>query len=236
MRKWLLALGLVLFLVGMIFTSSAVQAEEIIDEKEEFIKTEANSYQISINLIQGDKVRLTIAQGIDWVKLLEPQYEGLPFPHKFVYVNITDPNGEDSMFEVTYIKYQDDFFLYNISVVASRGGFEAENSSRKIVGYVRVTGLYTAAVTGAFPALDSPPSALTFFNVYEEVTTDYPYSHLLYPGIAILGVSVVLSTLGAKTSKQQVRRKRRGRVRALKRQTSSATLHCLLVLCFTTFK
>lgn len=212
MKKWLFALGLILLFVGIIFTSSAVQSEKTIKEKEELIKSEIDSWQISSNLTQGDKVRLSVAQGEDWDRYVEPAVEDVPFPHKFVYVNITDPNGEDSMFEVTYTKYEAGFFLYNVRVVASNG-FDAENSSQKIVGYARDTGLYTATATGAIPPGGGPPSSLTFFKVKEVILIKYPYSHLLYPGVAILLAGVALSILGALTSKR-VQHKRRTRVKS----------------------
>lgn len=201
------ALGLILLFVGIIFASSAVQLEKTIKEEENLIKSETDTWQISNNFTQGEKVKLVVDKGVDWVQYLEPPVVDVPYYHKFVYVNITAPNGEAAMFEVAFAEYKGVFALYHVKIVASNG-FDADNSSRGIVGYVRETGLHTATVMGSLPPGGSPPTALTFFTIDEIVFTNYPYSYLFYPGVAALLAGVVLSIIGKMTSKR-VQRKRR---------------------------
>lgn len=207
MRKWLFALGLILFFVGIIFASSAVQLERTIREEENLIKSETDTWQISNNFTQGEKVKLVVDKGVDWAQYLEGPVVDVPYNHKFVYVNITAPNGEAAMFEVAFAEYQGALALYHVKIVASNG-FDADNSSRGIVGYVRETGLHTATVMGSLPPGGSPPAGLTFFTIEEIVFTNYPYSYLLYPGVATLLAGIVLSIIGKMTSKR-VQRKRR---------------------------
>lgn len=197
MRKKLLALGLILLFVGVIFTSSALQSDETVKEREDLVKSETFSWQISSHFTQGDKVRLSVAPGQDWRSFKEPPVEDVPFPHKFVFINITDPNGKDSFFEVVYAEYEGYFSLYDVRLVAGNG-FDAQNSSSGIVGYARDTGIYNATVWGTLPPGGGPPT-LTFSKMEELLIVTYPYSFLLYPGVVVLVVGAILSVLGARS-------------------------------------
>lgn len=206
MRKWLFAIGLILLFVGIILMSSAVRSERTVREEENLIKSETDTWQISNNFTQGEKVKLVVKKGIDWTQNLEPPVMDVPYPHKFVYVNITAPSGEASTFEAAFISYQRIFALYQVKIVFSNG-FDADKSSQGIVGYVRETGLYNATVIGFVPPGGSPPAGLTFVTIEEVVFMNYPYSYLLYPGVATSLAGIVLSIMGKMTSRR-VRRKK----------------------------
>jgi len=207
MSKPLLVLGLVLLFFGTVLASSAVQSEEIIKETDELVNTEIDSWQISAEFTQGDKVRLSVTPGEDWDKYIEPPVVDVPVNHKFIFINITDPSGKDTFIELAYAKYQDQLGLYHVRVVASNG-FDVQNDSQKIVGYAGETGLHTATIWGSLPPGGKPASALALFKVKQNSIINYPHSHLLYPGVAMLIAGAVLSGLGARISRAKPQSKK----------------------------
>jgi hypothetical protein len=173
-------------------------------EEERLVKSVVDSWQISNNFTQGDKIKLVVAKGKDWDRYVEPPVEDVPFFHKFVYVNITDPNEENTMFEVTYVKQRENLFLYNITVIATTDGFIVQNESKGIVGYAGVDGVYKATAIGALPPGGGPPGSMTFFKIKKRIIVYYPYSYLLHPGIAMFLFGITLFVLG--TTYKRVRR------------------------------
>jgi hypothetical protein len=215
LRKSLLAAGLFCFLLGvaLVLSSSSVRTNVKTELVWEEVGTEVNKWQISSNLTEGEKVKLVVSPASDWTK--EPAIPDVPFPHKFVWVNLTDPFGSSSAFEMVFAAPKEPTLLYVFETkLLSSNGFNTNATelafAEAIVGIPSDTGQYTASVVGALPTGGSPPTALTFLKEKKTVTTEYEhFDYLLYPAIPMLSIGAFLSLWGARASKHRVSRKRR---------------------------
>lgn len=215
LKKSLLVAGLFFVLLGVILvlSSSYVQTNVKTELVWEEIGTEVNKWQISSNLTEGEKVKLVVAPASDWTK--ESAIPEVPYPHKFVWVNLTDPYGSSSAFEMVFAAPQDPTLLYVYKTeLLSSNGFSTNATelafAEAIVGIPSDTGQYTASIVGSLPQGGSPPTALTFLKEKKTVTTEYEhFDYLLIPGIPMLSVGAFLFLWGARASKRRVSRKRR---------------------------
>lgn len=223
MRKWLFAIGLILLFVGVIFASSSYLPHRRLNPDWEIIKTDVNVWQISSSLTEGDKVKLVVFWGADWLDFLRPPTLEMPFYHKFVYVNITDPYGVESQFEVTYMatERRDTLYIYNVSLESPSNGLSEQDidisERQNIVGKVLYSGPYNATVVGYSPPGGGPPSVLTFSREEATFLIEYPFSNLLYPGVVVFASGVILSIWSAKTPERRIYRKRRPSVKGRSR-------------------
>lgn len=215
LKKLLLAAGLIFLILGLsLMVALRSQKEKL--KKEliwEEVKKEVNKWQISTEFTEGDKAKLVIDYPPDWVNFLEPEVVDVPYSHKFVYVNVTDPHGNESTFEIAYAKPQGYtyLFVYKITLISTNGFTENDLLSgieKTVAGEVTLTGRYTATLVAALPPGGSPPTSLTFLKEKEVTTTEYEYTNILTPGIAVFSLGAILCFWGAKNSKRRVSHKR----------------------------
>lgn len=216
LKKLFLAAGLMFLVLGL-FLMFGLRSQQETVKKEviwEEVKKEVNKWQISTEFTEGDKAKLVIKQPPDWVDFLEPEVEDVPYSHKFVYVNVTDPHGNESTFEIAFAKPPGYYYLYVYKVtLISPNGFSEDDLlagiEKTVAGEVMYTGQYTATLVAALPPGGSPPSSLAFLKEKEVITTEYEYTNnFLYSGIAVFSLGVILCFWGAKTSKRRVSYKR----------------------------
>lgn len=217
-----------MFIAGLIVTFTGlslvlISASNVSNQKSDFtwetIKTESNAWLISSNFTEGDKIALIIYPASDWYQFMEPEIPEVPFIHKFVYVNITDPHGNEATFEITFVRQpaSSSLFVYNVSLPIPNGiEIQAdENLHSRIMGKVMHTGQYIAKVVGALPPGGSPPLELTLLKEEELIVTiiEQPYVQYLYPAIVIFFTGIVLSFWSVKTHKRKILAKRRASIK-----------------------
>lgn len=215
-----------MFIAGLIVTFTGlglalISASNVSYQKSDFtwetIKTESNAWLISSNFTEGDKIALTVYPASDWYQFMEPEIPEVPLIHKFVYVNITDPHGNEATFEIAFVRQpaSSSLFVYNVSLCTPNGiEIQAdENLHSHIMGKVMHTGQYIAKVVGALPPGGNAPLELTLLKEKELITIEYPYAQYLYPAIVIFFMGIVLSFWSAKTHKRKVLAKRRASIK-----------------------
>lgn len=209
MRKLLFATGLVLLLVGVILMSSSnlsFQRSEVLWDP---VKIEVNKWEVTADFTAGDIIKLEISPGMNWIDTLEPPTAEVPYVNKAVYINVTEPSGKESYFEVMFITTYSppQLSIFNIRVLNSNGSFTVKEGA--IRGEAMQTGQYTAEVTGVSPRDEEPPGSFIFYKQRVNLFTDWPYSVFLYPGIAVFSLGVALFVLSFRRKKRRMPRRKR---------------------------
>lgn len=212
MKRSVFLIGLFLIFLSVIFISSSnVSFQKLNSEWEFTAPPEVDATRILSNFTQGDKVKLVVSPNSEWIKFLEPDFR------KYVWVNITDPHGNVSWYEITYAKPREStrLLVYNVTLMSSNGFGSQEDlqKGKEIIGKAKYTGEYVAEVWATLPGPLDPPGSLAFMKEKITITTEYPYSGYLYPALVMLFIGVVLSVWSAKASKRQVPVKRRTRMK-----------------------
>lgn len=213
MKRDMLIFGLLLILVGVALTFHSNTPMNNTTLTWEFVKTEAFTLEISANFTAGDIVKLEIYPNHEWSE--EPEVDDVPYPHIFVYVNVTSPRGDQSYYEVAYVTYR-----FYQAVLKAPGGFSGEygnetiNAERAIVGKVMYDGQYLARIIGVIiPTGEAKADALNFYKGIENIETTYPYRNELPIAIIILVAGGGISIWGIKSSKRPIREKKRSHTR-----------------------
>ena len=225
MKRWMFAIGLSFILIGILLIIHSGQPEQTSKVTWSPVKDVVNKLQISENFTAGDKIQLIVSPNSEWVNFgLDVPTDDVPYPAKYVYVNITDPQGGVSMYEIAYVTGPGAYGLsiYQIRVL-SQGGFSPQSSNdpetnRTIVGQILYTGSYLAEIVGIFPGGGPPPGYLTFLKETTNIDTAYPYRDYLYPALAMLLLGILLSIWSIKPSKPSKRRTLRKMQRMKKRR------------------
>lgn len=213
MKRDVLILGFLLILVGVAF---AIRSNTLMNKTTltwEFAKTEVFTLEISANFTAGDIVKLEIYPNHDWQQ--EPEVDDVPYPHIFVYVNVTSPREDQSYYEIAYVSYR-----FYQAILKAPGGFSGEygnetlNAERAIVGKVMYDGQYTARIVGVIiPAGEAKADALNFYKGIENIETTYPYRNELPIAIIILVAGGGISIWGIKSGKRPIKGKKRSHTR-----------------------
>jgi len=213
MRRDMLILGLLLVLVGVALTIHSNTPMNNTTLTWEFVKTEASTLEISANFTAGDIVKLEIYPNHEWSE--EPEVDDVPYPHIFVYVNVTSPRGDQSYYEVAYVSYR-----FYSAILKAPGGFSGEygnetiNSERAIVGKVMYDGLYLARIVGVIiPSGEPKAEALNLWKGTENIEITYPYRTELPIAIVAFVAGGGISIWGIKSGKHPIKGKRRSRTR-----------------------
>lgn len=208
-------MGLALLFAGIIITPCS----NIPSQKSEINWTDVESIQDSWNIShtfnEGDLIKVEVYPAIDWADNLLAADPSVPYPNRPVWVNITDPFGNETEFFCDFATPTGSFplYLYNVTITESNGLLVGANASLeeemrgnpRIMGKAASAGKYTARVMGTI----SPPSAL-IFQIGEITTwTEYPYSNLLYVGIIVILAGAVLLFYGFKKTKKKSHSKKR---------------------------
>lgn len=179
-------------------------------------KVEVDKWEVAADFEAGDIVKLDFSPALDWIDYLEPPTGDVPLANKAVYVDVADPSGNASRFEVIFVTDYSAprLSLFDINVIDSNG-FGGPNSQnltskeRTIAGEIMQTGQYTAKVVVYSPLGGGPPASFMFYKQRVDTFVDWPYSGFLYPGIAVFSLGVVLFGLSFRKKKRRMLRKKR---------------------------
>ena len=217
MKRWMLIIGLCFVIAGVALAIHSNMPEEKKDKTWEFVKTEASTLEITYDFTAGDIVKLEIAPSREWMQ--EPEVDDVPYPHIFVYVNVTSPKGDQSYYEITYVNY----FFYR-AILKAPGGFSGEysnetlNAERAVVGKVMYDGQYVARIIGVIlPGGPPRAEALTLLKAIENIETTYPYKAEFSIALVAISIGGVISIWSMKPRKRPIGSKRKARSSSLHR-------------------
>ena len=168
-----------------------------------------HAYNLTVSLKEQDTIALSIYPSDEWSKWLEPPTDYVEYVHKFVYVNITDPEGNDTKVEWTFVaeRVGDPLYVYIIKVRQYDGIIAEPVQPPPFEGTVKHSGNYTINVSpGYMPPGGGPPYYM--YVSRDRIMTDYPYSYLLPAGAATGILGLIMLAWSAKSTKpQRVRKK-----------------------------
>jgi len=216
MKKLPAALGIILLFTSfvMMIGSNIGYGGSYFDWDSDPSPAEVAAYpNISRALEKDDWFKVGIYPAQDWNDNLQPADSSVPAPYQPVFVNITDPNGEETeiLCDFMLVSESSALVLYNITVTESHGmaliHFDPPIYQTKpgIVAKAMETGNYTARIV-AIMGGGSPPFTMRITKgiVVTEWTS---YAYLLYPGIGLFVASAVLIIYGFREKKTSHRRK-----------------------------
>jgi hypothetical protein len=151
---------------------------------------------------KGENMLVNIYQGGDWYtgQFDPPIYSSDPQNgFLFLDVNITDPTGNITGYEVKYTprsNLQPPITLWSINVTRhAEAGLnttsfynEVKNSYKGMGGITEYNGTYTVDLGNLYPPREEPPSRIEIRK--DTTTTEYPYTFLLPTGAAIAAAGV----------------------------------------------
>lgn len=224
MRKWFLAVSLILIFAGMIvavYGNSSITkynmktlAEARNDQSLNFTDpaiAATAQWKVSANITKGDLIDLWLVPGLDW-RAKYPSGEGQIFEVDenfpgfgviWTYVNVTDPYGRVTRFEVEYgVNSQDtsgrmtvDLIHVNLTdpVINQASLNTTIFQNMKVGGIALEDGMYNFTVgysetVHLFPERQFPPASLTVRKL------NVPY--VVYPFAYSLPVGITLSAFG----------------------------------------
>jgi len=215
-KKWIVV-GLVFIFAGVILVARSMEPPQILSNKEwKDVSTVGNSYEVSGTFTAQEIVKLVVEPSANW--LLEPAISDIPVSHVFVYVNITDPGGIQSWYELTFIQSQGGpHDVYKIRVLSGNGTSlrvlaDRSSEEKAIVFRVISSGSYDAKVTSYLPGQGNPPippPSLTLLREETTVTTDYSQAGFLYSGVAAVLLGFFMLVWSARSSKRRRSRNRK---------------------------
>lgn len=211
MKKWFLAVSLIMIAAGAIMATSynLPSTGTTIEERASYA---SQSMTVAADLAEGDLVRLVMTQGLDWrtglFEIDDLLYQG--FAILWVGVNITDPQGKNITFLTTWtpmelnvenppLTYLDKNVTTNLTNYD--GGIDPyadgsnyrppSNSFFEVGGKVKLTGRYTFRVWGIIPSREDPPASLDVRK--HQIVTTYPLTYMLPLGIVVAAAGTALA-------------------------------------------
>lgn len=211
MKKWFLAVSLIMIAAGAIMATSynLPRTGTTTEERAGYV---SESRTVEADLVQGDLVRLAMTQGLDWrtgyFEIDDLLYPG--FAILWVGVNITDPQGKNITFLTTWTPMQLDVqtppLTYLDKNVTTKlddydGGIDPyadgsnyrppSNSFFEVGGKVTLSGKYVFDVWGIIPSRKDPPASLDVRK--HQIVTTYPLAYMLPLGIAVAAAGTALA-------------------------------------------
>jgi len=183
----------------MSLTSSQETRNELVAEREFLVFPD---WVISAHFNKGQKLLVFFSDPT------RPGEDTIPDDSAIIFVNVTDPNGGVTRFNLTFLKT-----TVELSVMSNDGGLLIEEPLAGVVGVAQYDGEYTAQVYTwvglvGFYYRDGTMRRLDLVEVIEKI--NHPYLVALPVGASLVAVGVVLVILGARSRK---RRSRLGRAR-----------------------
>lgn len=214
MRKAVLVLGIILLFAGVILAAVSLQKEE--KTRNRLIKSETKlplqeevkwgKWQASAQFNKSEKMLVDFSP---------PTGETLPDGEATFYINITDPQGGTTTFNLTLVKgvFSPTLQLY---LQSNDGGLTVENQPHQIGGTTKYEGQYTVDVyswKGIIVNYYYPPNGtLGYIDLYEVIVErNYPNLIALPIGIAPIVIGAFLLVWGTR-SKKRISKLRENRV------------------------
>ena len=187
----------IMLLTGVLFLSST----NIVLVKEHEIEKRLSPsifdvYNITTKLEKGMIVKLRITPQREWANYVEKFPPDYIKQGKTVWIDLIDPNGRFTRFELVLIKTGTQFSpiaLYNVTVVP-----KYKNASFQILdlkelkGKVLAEGNYTLSFYGAIPPGGGPPHLMEFLEIEVSNEQVYPYRFLLIPGTVLIILAIAV--------------------------------------------
>jgi hypothetical protein len=212
MNKWAVFLGAILVAAGLVVSSyhdlSATETHSELAGETDPDKMAGWEYAGNFNA--GDVILVVIRQNIFWTNssLAYDLVGGVPT--KDVIVNITDPKGGVSEFDVMYTYSPDDLTLrqmhtYNLTIMSLADGINAtvhvsQTGATFVAGMAMCNGTYTANITDIIPdhlgyrENGFKPAYFALFRAYN--VTSHPYGSTIYIGVGTSAAGVILAVYG----------------------------------------
>ena len=237
MKKWAIAVGMVILLSGLIVISFWNKPQvEIIESN----KTVEKQWSISDTFAKGLNITADFQQSYDWSLEYFEISEDPPYHRKYLLINVTDTVANThTTFRVTLVAprgilppqlYTTKLEVFPPVNVTQHGATIVEDNPQVDVDYginlgvTKNDGLYiiTLALDPQFAIVQDkdtsgkiwihetfPPALIRVHKVSEQ--TNYPYTFLLPIGASLGVIGIVLPVWGAKSSKRKAIRKERVR-------------------------
>jgi hypothetical protein len=236
MKKWLVAVGILLIISGLILFPSTSQDSKptfrVESERVAIVKTSADEkhWEVSGYLNKGDRMVVGITQGLDWpFGRFEPAPENPEIALLYVFIDIIDPppHNTKTRFVVEYALRNQQLqgggpllAVWRINVTES-GGLNTTSlldpdgtTYQGIGGVTLYEGVYTVKVKGTFPPREWPPTSIEIRKgiLIEEKPNDSPLLLRALPTATLITVGATTSVFGLRTSKHRnssLRRRRK---------------------------
>lgn len=206
--KPLLALGVVLIIAGglLVYGSSPFKAQSRVTQV--LVKDVTAQSSVSADLQKGDGIVVEVRYGTNWAR---PPYEtdtwNPQLPILDAFLEIRDPTGNSTEFDITYTPSGSTLSLWNLSV--TRENLSGLNTTvlynqmlhtyDGIGGIVGYNGTYKVVLTDTWPTKTDPPA---YLGVYKgKIVTEYPYISLLPMGVATGALGAVTLFFGLRNPK-----------------------------------
>lgn len=199
MRKWWMAFGVMLVLVGILVSSWSNSFKELTEI--ELVNEAEDGFEVSGNFTAGEKL---------YVKWEEPDWEILRNGEYVVYyLTVIGPQPEDGETNFTVKLYSPPKKGANVTVSSRGGGLNSCFTGQTFPGgIVQYSGEYVARLDeiarwyyrGSSPGRGSPPGYISLYT--EVVRREYPHRSVLPVGIVLMVVGVPLAVWAAKSSQK----------------------------------
>lgn len=199
------SLGIIAMLYSNVTTETPIYEYEVLDEGASDVKAYFET---------GDRFDVYIAPGVDWDKHpFEPATTSIPYPFRFVGVDVTDPAGNTISLEYDFVLSGGRLSLYSITAEeSSNASYVSVVNLKPLECKAETSGEYTAEIWGIVPNPQHPPGAFQLRKMqYVKVEVERPYSYLLPIGVVVFTFGIVISALSIfgplKPKKKRLKRK-----------------------------
>jgi hypothetical protein len=212
LKRSLAVIGIILLLLGIIMMSySNITTQRLKPEIVGEASPQNPPVSVSANFSAGELYSVYISPGEGWNQPpLEPVSGEVLYPSRFVWVNITNPQGNTTVFEFAFGIVDSSMALYMISVLSSN--FSRERTAPSPSSFVLkadIDGTYTATLWQIIPYTTNPFGAFQLRKIHIEF--EKSFSYLLYIGACLLVSGVaVLALASLKPYKKRKERLKRG--------------------------
>lgn len=187
-------LGIVILLVGIVMMPySNVTTQHLVTEEPPVDEATPGNPPVSVSgyFSAGELYNVYISPGIGWDQNLEPATNETPYDSRFVWVNMTDPLGNTTIFEFAFGAVDSSMALYMISVLAAN--FSRERTAPSPSAFAlqaKVNGTYTAKLWAVIPSAPNPFGAFQLNRLHIEDQRSFSYLLYVGAGASISGIAV----------------------------------------------
>lgn len=209
MKKWVLALAVIILLSGLILLSNSNLAKE--DRRTVDINSAAENWQVSAQYPSGDDVILGITKGENWDLIFaDPSNSDLEVSFN---ITVEDPNGGHSLYQIFYVgpgpQYTPDpgsmDYPMTMTKVEHLAGDcltgDPQIMSEELIkfGRAKEDGIFTVKILRETLWTSGTPESLTLYR--ELVKREFPQAYLFPWGLGLISVGTVTTFLGIMSSK-----------------------------------
>jgi len=204
MRETLFGVGMILLFVGIIVLPMSLQATR--SEENHFVADREHlvfpDWTVSAQFNESEELLIYFSP---------PALEGIPEPtgERFMFVDVVDPHGGNTTFNVTFTKTS-----FEVRLDSNDGGLEVDlppiPGPADIGGTTRYSGEYTvlvrpivANVAPLYYPNSSSMRRLEIYKVTEKI--DYPNVWALPVAVSLAAIGIISIVCGARSPKRRAR-------------------------------